>query len=129
MYYLFLRNKKKLEDYKTKLLQVYNNIETGKTPVFDEMKTAKTNMFETVPYNMILGLFVVFGAILTDKIAINETIKLAIILIINHFFGAVSNFIFTILKHKMRLNLLKKLNLEPTERIIAAMESLEYQSV
>lgn len=129
MYYLLLRNKKKLEDYKTKLLQVHDNIEAGKTPVFDEMKTAKTNMVETVPYNIILGLFVIFGAILTDKIAINETIKLAIILIINHFFGAVSNFIFTMLKHKMRLNLLKKLNLEPTERIIAAMESLEYQSV
>lgn len=129
MYYLFLRNKKELEDYKTKLLQVHNNIEAGKTPVFDEVKCAKTNMCETIPYNAILGLFVVLGAICTDKIAINETIKVAIILIINHFFGAVSNFIFTMSKHQLRVNLLRKLNLEPTERIIAAMESLEYQSV
>lgn len=129
MYYLFLRNKKKLEDYKTKLLQVYNNIEAGKTPVHDEIKSVKTDIVETIPYNMILGLFVILGAILTDKIAINETIKVAIILIINHFFGAVSNFIFTMAKHKLRLNLLKRINVESTERIIAAMESLEYQSV
>lgn len=39
------------------------------------------------------------------------------------------NFLFSLLKHKLRLNLCKRLNLEPTEEIIAAMESMEYQSV
>lgn len=129
MYYLFLRNKKKLEDYKTKLLQVHNNIEAGKTPVFNEVACAKTNLIECFPMNLIAGVFSIVGALLLSKIEINEILKIAFIMIINSLCWAISNFIFTMSKHKLRLNLLRKLNLEPTERIIAAMESLEYQSV
>lgn len=79
--------------------------------------------------NLIAGVFSIVGALLLSKIEINEILKIAFIMIINSLCWAISNFIFTMSKHKLRLNLLKKLNLEPTERIIAAMESLEYQSV
>jgi hypothetical protein len=53
MYYLFIRNKNKLKRYKTKLNEVKESIENGKTPVFNEMACAKTNMIESVPYNII----------------------------------------------------------------------------
>lgn len=129
MYYLFLRKKKDLKAYKEKLLEVKDRIDQGKTPVFNEMACAKTNLIESVPYNLILGVLTVFGAIATEKIQINELLKIAVLLIMNHFLGAVSNFIFTVLKHKLRLRLLRKLGLYPSDENIAAMESLEYQSV
>ena len=40
MYYLFIRNKEKLEKYKKKLICVCENIEKGKTPVFNELSCA-----------------------------------------------------------------------------------------
>lgn len=75
MYYLFLRNKKKLEDYKTKLLQVHFNIEAGKTPVFNEIACAKTNLIECFPMNLIAGVFSILGALLLAKVEINEIKK------------------------------------------------------
>lgn len=75
MYYLFLRNKKKLEAYKTKLLQVHNNIEAGKTPVFNEIACAKTNLIECFPMNLIAGVFSIVGALLLSKIEINEILS------------------------------------------------------
>jgi len=129
MYYLFIKKQKDIDSYMKKFNETKKNRENGKTPVFNEVACAKTNMAETIPYNMILGLFVVIGAILTDKIKINETVKIGVLLIINQLFGATCNFIFTMIKHKIRIRLCKRLGIEPTDDNIAVMESLEYQSV
>ena len=51
MYYLFLKNPTKLEVYKDKFIKVKSSIESGVTPVFNEMSAAKTNLVETIPYN------------------------------------------------------------------------------
>ena len=50
-------------------------------------------------------------------------------MITNSVFGAVANYLFVRIKHALRINLCKRLGIEPNERVIAAMESMEYQSV
>lgn len=129
MYYLFLFKKSDLDTYKKELNRVKESIEQGKTPVFNEMQNAKTNLVEALPLYFIQGLFLIVSAILTSKININETIKIAVILLINNFCCACANYIFTNIKHFLRLWLCKRLNIEATEKNIALMESLEYQSV
>lgn len=129
MYYLFIKNKKKLEKYKEDLNCVCENIEKGKTPVFNELASAKTNLAESVPYNFINAFFLILVTIVFGKINVNELLKIAMLLITNSVCGAVANYLFVRAKHSMRLNLCKRLNIEPNEKNISAMESLEYQSV
>ena len=69
------------------------------------------------------------GAFILDKLKINELAKIAVVLVIDNMCYAIANFIFTYTKHFLRLRLCKRLGIEPTERNIAVMESLEYQSV
>ena len=129
MYYLFIREKEKLRMYKEQLETVKQNIETGKTPVFNEMRCAKTNLIESAPYNIINGTFTIIAVFLINHITLNEMLKIAIVLIINNMCGALANYIFTAVKHYLRIRLCKRLQIEANERNIAAMESLEYQSV
>ena len=129
MYYLFIRKKEKLRSYKDRLETVKQNIETGKTPVFNEMSSAKTNLIESVPYNIINGAFTIIAVFLIDHITLNEMLKIAIVLIINNMCGALANYIFTAVKHYLRIRLCNRLQIEASEKNIAAMESLEYQSV
>ena len=129
MYYLFIRKKEKLRAYKERLETVKQNIESGKTPVFDEMSRAKTNLIESAPYNIINGTFTIIAVFLINHIELNEMLKIAVVLIINNMCGALANYIFTAVKHCLRIRLCKRLQIEANERNIAAMESLEYQSV
>lgn len=129
MYYLFLTKKSDLKNYKQKLFETKDRIDQGKTPVFNEMACAKTNLIECFPMNLIAGIFSVIGAIFIAKIEINDLLKIAVVMIINSLCWNIANFIFTVLKHKLRLRLLRKLGLYPSDENIAAMESLEYQSV
>lgn len=129
MYYLFMIKKSDLDSYKKELDRVGESIEQGKTPVFNEMRSAKTNLIESFPFNCLQGVFMIIGAILISKIGINETIKIAVVLVINCFCGASANYIFINIKHFLRISLCKRLGIEATEKNIALMESLEYQSV
>lgn len=129
MYYLFIHKNKDLSAYKAELVMVLRNIKEGKTPVFNEVRNARTSLIESLPYNVLNGLFLIVGTILLNKIPIPEIIKVAAVLIINAIFGAMANFFFVIIKHWLRIRLCRRLDLIPTEDVIAAMESLEYQSV
>lgn len=129
MYYLFLRKNKELEEYKIEFLRVKESIENGKTPVYNEIRNARTVLFESFPYQALTGVFLIIGTMILDKVQINELVKIAVVLVVNNMCYAVSNYIFTYLKHYLRLRLCKRLEIEPTERNIAVMESLEYQSV
>jgi hypothetical protein len=128
-YYLLIRKLEDLLRYKQDFDRVKANIERGKTPVFCELRSAKINMIESVPYNAILGCFMILASVVIAKLKMNETIKIAVILVINSVCGALSNYVFTICKHYLRIKLCKRLGIEPTEENIAVMESLEYQSV
>ena len=129
MYYLFLKKSKDLAEYKKEFDRVKKSIEEGKTPVFNEMRSMKTNFIESIPYNMISGFFIVLGSILIDKVKMNELIKIAFVMVVNSFCYQLASAIFTTIKHKLRIRLCKRLEIEPSERNIAVMESLEYQSV
>lgn len=105
------------------------SIDEGKTPVFNEIRSMKTNFIESIPFNMISGFFIVMGSILIDKVKMNELIKIAFVMVVNSFCYQLANAIFIMMKHKLRIRLCKRLEIEPSERNIAVMESLEYQSV
>lgn len=129
MYYLFIHKKSDLQKYKSEFDRVLKAIEEGKTPVQNELRWAKTLMYESFPYQTLSGILLVFGTIVLNKISINETAKIAVVLVANNMCCAVANYIFTIAKHCLRIWLCKRLGIEPTERNIAVMESMEYQSV
>lgn len=129
MYYLFLFRKEDLEAYKKDFDRVHDCIERGKTPVQNELRTARTILFEAFPYQSLSGVFLVFGTYFLDKFHVNELAKIGMVLVINNMCYAVSNYIFTLAKHWLRLRLCKRLGVSPSERNIAVMESMEYQSV
>lgn len=129
MYYLFIRAPEKLRKYKARLETVKANIANGKTPVFNEMSCARTNLIESAPYNVINGAFTIAAFFLINHIKLNEMLKIAVVLIVNNMCGAIANYIFTAFKHGLRIRLCRRLNIAPTESNIAAMESIEYQSV
>lgn len=129
MYYLFLKKSKDLAEYKKEFDRVKKNIDEGKTPVFNEIRSMKTNFIESIPFNVISGFFIVMGSILIDKVKMNEVIQIAFVMVVNSFCYQLASVIFTTIKHKLRLRLCKRLEIEPSERNIAVMESLEYQSV
>lgn len=129
MYYLFIRNQKKLDEYKKEFDRVHDCIEQGKTPVQNELRNARTVMWEAFPYQWLTGIFLVFGAYFLAKLKVNDLVKIGVVLVINNMCYAVSNYIFTLVKHWFRLRLCVRLGIEPSERNIAVMESMEYQSV
>ena len=129
MYYLFLKKSKDLAEYKKEFDRVRKSIDEGKTPVFNEKRSMKTNFIESIPFNVISGFFIVMGSILIDKVKMNELIKIAFVMVVNSFCYQLASVIFTTTKHKLRIRLCKRLGIEPSERNIAVMESLEYQSV
>ena len=129
MYYLFMRKEKDLKNYKAEFNRVLDGIEKGKTPVYNEIRNAKTVLFESFPYQVLSGVFLILGTLLLDKCKVNELIKIAVVLVVNNVCYALANFIFAYAKHYLRIRLCRRLGLEPTERNIAVMESMEYQSV
>lgn len=126
---MFLRKSKDLDEYRKEFNRVKESIEKGKTPVQNEMRMAKTIMFEAFPYQTLSGVFLVLGTLALNKFEINELLKIAIVLVVNNMCYATANYIFTVVKHRLRLSLCRRLAIEPTERNIAVMESMEYQSV
>ena len=129
MYYLFIYTKRDLQKYKAEFERVQKAIEAGKTPVQNEVRLANTILFESFPYQTLSGIFLIIGTFVLNKLQINELAKIAVVLVINNMCYAIANFIFAYTKHYLRLRLCKRLEIEPTERNIAVMESLEYQSV
>lgn len=129
MYYLFITKPDDLRKYKTELDRVLSSMDSGKTPVFNELRSAKTQMYETLPRDTLSGVFLIASALIVSTINLPETIMVAVVLVVNSLCNNIANYLFTVAKHKLRILLCKRLEIEPSERNIAAMESLEYQSV
>lgn len=129
MYYLFIRKQKDLENYLKEFERVRVNREKGVTPVYSEVRSARTNLIESLPFSIMNGICLVLGTLVVNMIQISEILKVAIVLVVNNFFGVLSNFIFVNIKHKLRERLCGRLGIEASEENIAVMESLEYQSV
>ena len=129
MYYLFLKNPKELSEYKQRFLKTKKAIEKGVTPVYNEMGNAKINLIETVPYNLLDGLLLILGTMVINKLNVNQLLGVAVVLVVNSLCGCLSNYIFVILKHRLRVRLCNRLGILPTDKNIAVMESMEYQTV
>lgn len=129
MYYLFIRKPQDISAYKANFDRVKQSIREGKTPVYSEIRSARTELVESVPYNATQSLFMVLAALVIAKINVSDILKVAVVLVINNVCGAISNFIFVHIKHALRLRLCIRLGIPATEENIAVMESLEYQSV
>ena len=129
MYYLFIKSKKDIEKYMLDFNKVKENREKGKTPVFSELRSAKSSLIDSIPFNTIQGCLMIAGTLLIEKINANVFVNIALVMIINSLCYQIANYSFTLIKHYLRLQLCKRLNIEPNEDNIAVMESLEYQSV
>lgn len=128
MYYLFL-TKGKYEDFIQKFEATKTAINKGKTPVYSELRCARTNLIEVLPHYVIQSFFLIAGTLILQKINVSETVKLALVLLINAICGTVANSIFVFIKHFFRVKMLVKMGLEVTEENVSVLESLEYQSV
>lgn len=129
MYYLFIRKKDELEEYRKTFERVLRRIEDGTTPVYNEIRSAKTGLIEAFPANLINGILLVLGTLVLNAFPINELIKIAVVLVVNRLCSAIAEYVFVVAKNALRVRLCLRLGIEPSERNIAVMESLEYQSV
>ena len=128
-YYLFLRQQEELDEYKKEFMRVSEDIKNGVTPVYSELRSAEINLYESLPYNSLVCVFMILATYILTRFNINEIVAVGLSLVMNNVFGVIANWIFVSIKHKLRLKLCRRLDIEPTEHNIAVMESLEYQSV
>lgn len=128
MYYLFIP-KKKYDSFIKEFEKTKKSINEGKTPVYSELRCARSNLLEVIPYYSIQGLVLIVGTILLSKINMSDTLRIAVVLLVNSICSTVAGSIFVFIKHLLRVNMLKRLGLEVSEKNISVLESLEYQSV
>lgn len=109
--------------------RVKNSIEQGKTPVYSEMRSVKTTLLELLPSLIIQSILLVISTIIISNIQVSEMVRLVILLVVNTTTQTLSFAILVLIKHSIRVRILKKHGLEVNERNIAVLESMEYQSV
>ena len=109
--------------------RVKNAIEEGKTPVYSEMRSVRTCLLELFPSLLIQSILLVISTLIISRLQISEITMVVVLLVANTTTQTLSFAILSILKHGLRVRRLKKHNLEVTERNIAVLESMEYQSV
>ena len=102
-------------------------IESGKTPVYSEMRSVKTSLLELVPSLFIQSVLLVISTLIVSSLNLSEMQSIVVLLVANTTTQTLSFSILSVLKHLLRI--LKKHDLEVTERNIAVLESMEYQSV
>lgn len=109
--------------------RVKNSIESGKTPVYSELRSVKTNLLELVPSLLIQSILLVISTLIVSRLNVDELTAVVVLLVANTTTQTLSFAILSLLKHLLRVRILKNHNLEVTERNIAVLESMEYQSV
>ena len=109
--------------------RVKQSIEEGKTPVYSEVRSAKTTLLELFPSLIIQSVLLVISTLIIAQIQVSEVVQVVILLVMNTTTQTLSFVILVLLKHFIRVKRLKKYGIEVTERNIAVLESMEYQSV
>ena len=120
-----MKNKNFLEEFN----RVKIAIEQGKTPVFSEMRSVKTTLLELTPSLIIQSILLVISTLIVSRLNVSELVMVVVLLVINTTTQTLSFAILSLLKHLLRVRVLKKYGLEVNERNIAVLESMEYQSV
>lgn len=116
-------------NFKEEFNRVKDSIEQGKTPVYSELRSVKTTLLELIPTLIIQSILLVISTIIISRIQVNELTQMVILLVTNTTTQTLSFAILVLIKHKIRVRILKKYGLEVNERNIAVLESMEYQSV
>lgn len=119
----------KSKDFITEFNRIKQSIENGVTPVSNELRMAKTTLLELIPSLVIQSVLLVISTIIISKLNMSEITSMVVLLVSNSTTSTLSFVILVMLKHKLRVRILKKHGLEVTERNIAVLESMEYQSV
>lgn len=117
------------KDFISEFNRVKQAIEDGKTPVYSEMRSVKTNLLELIPSLLIQSILLVLSTLIIASLSMGEMTSMVVLLVANTTTQTLSFSILSMLKHCIRVKVLKKHELEVTERNIAVLESMEYQSV
>lgn len=118
---------------KYKFINEFNRIKTaieqGKTPVYSELRSVKTTLLELLPSLLIQSILLVISTLIISSLQVSEMAQIVILLVVNTTTQTLSFAIMVLIKHSIRVKILKKHGLEVNERNIAVLESMEYQSV
>lgn len=98
MYYLFLP-KSRQDDFILEFEKTKTSINEGKTPVYSELRCARTNLLEVIPYYLIQGVFLIVGTLALSKVEMNDTLKIAVVLLVNGICSTVASSVFVFIKH------------------------------
>ncbi len=120
---------KRKDRFLTEFNRIKQSIESGVTPVSNELRMAKTTLFELIPSLLIQSVLLIISTIIISRFQMSEIVSMVVLLVSNSTTSTLSFVILVMLKHRMRVRLLKKYGLEITEKNIAVLESMEYQSV
>ena len=115
--------------YLEQFYKVKANRRKGISPVYNEMRVAKTQIIECLPYTCIQGTMLILATLFLNKLHLNEVVSIAIVLIVKGVADTITNFIYTVIKHRVRKRFCNYLGIEFTEENIAVLESLEYQTI
>lgn len=120
---------KRKKDFLTEFKRIKQAIESGKTPVSNEVRMAKTTLCELIPTLIIQSVLLVISTLVITSLQFSELVTMVVLLVSNSTTSTLSFVILVMLKHLIRVRVLKKYGLEVNERNIAVLESMEYQSV
>ena len=79
--------------------------------------------------NLINAFFLTLASAALNELNLSDVLKIAAVLIMNSVCGAIAQYLFTFVRHQLRIKLCRRLSIEPSESNIAVMESIEYQTV
>lgn len=117
------------EKFTNEFNRIRQAMDEGKTPVYSELRSVKTNLMELIPSLLIQSVFLIISTLIVSNIEVDPIVQTVILLVANTTTQTLSFCVLVIIKHCIRVNILKKHKIEVTERNIAVLESMEYQSV
>jgi hypothetical protein len=116
-------------DFLTEFERVKKSIESGTTPVFNEIRNAKTTLLELPPYLIIQSILLIVSTIIIQSVEMSGLYSMVVLLVVNTTSQTLSNVALVGLKHFLRVKKLRRYGIAVNERNISVLESMEYQSV
>lgn len=120
---------KRKTDFLTEFNRIKHSIESGVTPVSNELRMAKTTLLELIPSLIIQSALLMISTSIISRLQMSDLASMVVLLIANSTTSTLSFVILVLVKHLIRVWVLKKHGLEVNEKNIAVLESMEYQSV
>lgn len=120
---------RKKTDFLTEFNRIKQAIESGVTPVSNELRMAKTTLLELIPSLIIQSVLLIISTVIISSLQLSGLVSVVVLLVSNSTTSTLSFVILVMLKHRIRVRVLKKNGLEVNEKNIAVLESMEYQSV